>query len=342
MEYKVLSSGKKLCASCMKEHNVKTILIPDCLTFKDKKICYEAIYTYCDIADEMYENEDQIQRNDIVMKDAYRKSEGLLTSKEIGKIRSLYGISQSDLCTVLGWGIKTITRYETHQVQDKAHDTILKKIGSDPEWFISLLKEAKDNLSEIAYQKYMALAMSLYKADQDMYLRKSIEASYAGLQENALYNGNTKLSLDKVVDVIRYFASSKDVTNLYKVKLMKLMWYADALSYKKRCFAITGLIYRALPMGAVPIAHEFIIDLEGVPCEEEDMGETNAYHFYSDGKQQYLSLTTGDMDILDEVILRLGHMSKAEIVEFMHREQAYIKTSPRDIILFKYAMYLQI
>jgi len=35
------------------------------------------------------------------------------------------GISQSDLCLLLGWGGKTITRYESHQVQDIAHDTIL-------------------------------------------------------------------------------------------------------------------------------------------------------------------------------------------------------------------------
>ena len=38
----------------------------------------------------------------------------------------------------------------------------------------------------------------------------------------------------KVVDVIRYFAASANITSLYKVKLMKLMWYADALAYKKR------------------------------------------------------------------------------------------------------------
>lgn len=54
-----------------------------------------------------------------------------------------------------------------------------------------------------------------------------------------MFHGNTDLSLDKVVEVIRYFASSIEVTSLYKVKLMKLMWYADALSYKRRGFAIT-------------------------------------------------------------------------------------------------------
>lgn len=34
---------------------------------------------------------------------------------------------------MLGWGSKTITRYESHQVQDRAHDTILKKISHDPD-----------------------------------------------------------------------------------------------------------------------------------------------------------------------------------------------------------------
>ena len=94
-----------------------------------------------------------------------------------------------------------------------------------------------------------------------MYLRKAIEANYARFHENPLLHGNTRLSLDKVVDVIRYYASSEHITNLYKVKLMKLMWYADALSYKKRGFEITGLVYQAMPMGAVPVGHNSIIAL---------------------------------------------------------------------------------
>ena len=80
--------------------------------------------------------------------------------------------------------------------------------------------------------------------------------------------------MDKVVDVIKYFAASSEITSLYKVKLMKLMWYADALSYKDRGSAITGLVYQALPMGAVPVGHNYIIDLKDVPCEEVDLGET--------------------------------------------------------------------
>ncbi len=45
---------------------------------------------------------------------------------------------------------------------------------------------------------------------------------------------------------------------------------------------------------------------------------------------------------MDEVIEKLGKMSKNEIINFMHKEQAYIETAPRDIIQFKYAESLQI
>ena len=35
-------------------------------------------------------------------------------------------------------------------------------------------------------------------------------------------------------------------------------------------------------------------------------------------------------------------MAKEEIVAFMHKESAYTNTKPREVILFKYAVYLQI
>ncbi len=342
MDMKIIKSEKRLCTCCMEEHEVKAVLVSEQTIFKNVKVGYDAYYWYCDVAEELYMDEQQMQENDIRLKDAYRKEEGLLTSGEIRGIRAKYGISQSDFCVLLGWGGKTITRYEGHQVQDRAHDTILKKIDNDSEWFLSLLIEAKDNFPREYYEKYLNIAIALYEKKQDVYLRKAIEASYAGFEGNPLFQGNTQLSLDKVVDVIRYFAASKQITNLYKVKLMKLMWYADALSYKNRGYAITGLVYQAMPMGAVPIGHNSIIDLKGVPCEEVDMGETNAYHFSLEETTEFPALSDEDKKILDIVIEKLGKMTKNQIVSFMHKEQAYIETAPRDVIQFRYAENLQI
>lgn len=339
---KIIGREKRMCACCMEEHEVMTVLVKDQTIFKGVKVSYEAEYQYCDKSQELFMDEKQVRENDIRIKDAYRKSEGLLTSEHIIDIREKYGVSQKDLCVLLGWGGKTITRYETHQVQDKAHDTILKKLDSDPEWFMSLLIEAKPLLPVGAYQKYLEKTTWLYEKNKDFYLRKSIEASYVRFQGEQELHGNTKLSLDKVIDVIRYFAASRDVTNLYKVKLMKLMWYADAFAYKTRGKAITGLVYQALPMGAVPVAHDSIINLNHVPCEEVDMGETIAYYFSEKGEPAYPNLSDEEIEILDCIIAKLGHMSKKEIVEYMHEEQAYKKTAAKDFISFTLTESLQI
>ncbi len=60
--------------------------------------------------------------------------------------------------------------------------------------------------------------------------------------------------------IMRIFYITEDSVALKK--LMKLMWYADALSYKIRGHAITGLVYQVFPMGAIPVGHDSIIPLK--------------------------------------------------------------------------------
>ena len=67
--------------------------------------------------------------------------------------------------------------------------------------------------------------------------------------------------------IISYIAEK--VSNLFKVKLMKMLWYADALSYKENGVAITGLVYRHNEMGALPIGHYRLMSLENLDVREE-------------------------------------------------------------------------
>lgn len=342
MEERVLNRKKMICPSCMEEHDVKVICRRERNVFKGEPVEYPAKYHYCDRTDEFYADEMQIGDNDISMKNAYRLKMGLLTSEDICTVRTKYGISQSDLSLLLGWGGKTITRYEGHQVQDIAHDTILRKLQNDPEWFLSLLEKARDSLAAESYRKYHSTAVLLFERNQDSYLKKAIQARYARYSDNSIYNGNKKLCLNTVVDVIRYFSNAVQVVNLYKVKLMKLLWYSDFLSYKRRGHAITGLVYQALPMGAVPIAHDSIIDLHGVVYDEIDMGDGTGYHFKESPDREYQNISREDMDILDEVIRIFGQYSTDAIVRAMHEEEAYKGTPPREIISFGFAEELSI
>lgn len=338
----ILKKEKKLCSCCMEEHEVQTVIVMDSNIFKGVPVEYKAEYYYCDQADEYYADEQQISKNDIAMKNAYREKEGLLTSEQITSIRAKYGISQSDLCLLLGWGGKTITRYESHQVQDVAHDTILRKLDSDPEWFLQLLNTEKEAISSASYEKYVEAGTVLFEQEHDLYLKSAIMSKYARYLHSREATGGKELSLDVVVNMIQYIANSSLVTNLYLVKMMKLLWYADALSFKRYEHSISGLVYRALPMGAVPVAYETIIDLSNIHFEEIEIGEGTGYRFLPTKNTAYDYLTTEDKEVLDAVLKRFGKATKKEIVETMHKEDAYTETAPSDIIQFKYAKTLSL
>lgn len=338
----IVKKEKILCVSCMEEHEVPMVKVRETNVFKDMEVEYEATYFYCENSDEYYADEEMISSNDIAMKNAYRAKVGLLTSHEIVDIRKKYGISQSDLATLLGWGAKTITRYESHQVQDVAHDTVLRKINEDPEWYLELLKRNKDDFSERSYQKYYESAKEKYADTKDEYLRKSINSQYVKYKNLHDCNGNRELNLEKVVDAINYFANSPKVTFLYAVKLMKLLWYSDALSYKRNGHSITGLVYKALPMGAVPLCYDLIIDLKGIKYELVDFGDNFGYHFIPSTDKSFPNLTEEEKGILDEIIIKFGNKTKNDMVRLMHKEVAYIETAPNDVIQFKYTIDLSL
>ena len=338
----ILKKEVKLCLACMEEHEVQTVLVTEKNIFKDEEIEYEAIYEYCEHTDEFLEPENLNTRNDISMKNAYRKKMNLLTSDEIVGIRNKYGISQSDLSLILGFGAKTITRYEGHFVQDTPHDNILRKINEDPAWYIQLLKSAEKKLTAESYHKYYTTASNLYSSSPDEYLRKTIQAEYVQYENLSECNGNKLLDLNKVVDIVRYFANSERMKSLFKVKLMKLLWYTDALSYKRTNTSMTGLVYLALPMGAVPVSYKHIIDLDGITYEEGNYDDNTTFHFIGDKINDYLYLTSDDKVILDYVIDHFYNMNSKEISDEMHKEVAYIETAPNDVIQYKYARELSI
>lgn len=330
---KVIGKKYMMCEGCGTEHDVEIVSTEDVAVFKGMEIVFPVKVYRCGKSDICYQDEDMLDEGFLSMKDAYRKKTGLLTSSDIRGIRSRYKVTQKDLSIILGWGEKTLTRYETCQVQDQAHDSILRKLDSDPEWFISLMTEAKGSLSRDSYERYISAARKLFETGSDNYLRSSIRGKYAGYESEPDYTGGRQLSLDRVVDMIRYISNAAGVLNLYTVKMVKMLWYADALSFKRRGVSMSGMIYRALPMGAVPVAYDEILSLNGISYRSEEIGEEIARHFIPSGKsREYESLDEDDRAILDTVIREFGKATKDEIVNAMHNEEGYKRTNHLGII----------
>lgn len=159
---------------------------------------------------------------------------------------------------------------------------------------------------------------------QNTYLIDSIYARYANLREHII-TGGVRLNLDKVIEATNYYAVR--IKELHKVKLMKLLWYADSLAYKRNGLAITGLVYRAFPLGgAVPEGSDLIMYLDGIEFEMVQYEPDRfAYRFYPAADFEVKTLTAAELEILDAVIREMGHLDSREIITRMHGEDAYKK-----------------
>lgn len=324
------------CPLCDKVHELEERMRIAKTIIKGEEVTYEENYYFCKNSDED-ENEfatgKMENENLLRARNAYRKAHDLLTSDQIVAIREMYGLSQVDLAKLLGWGEATISRYESKAIQEEAYDNMLRLVRENSLVALELLQKNEKRFppsKKVEIQQ--RIVENLYSSGREFLSRQSLESEYVNYQEPCDANGNTLLNIDKLEAVISYY--SRRVEKLFKVKLMKMLWYADALFYKKNDKTITGLVYCHDTMGALPVGHYQIVGLENVHVREEDAFEITKYHFLVNEKIDESVLSKEERTVLDEVIQKMGSFQSKEIVEYMHQETAYTQTKEKEIIPF--------
>lgn len=325
------------CPLCNKVHLVEKRKRESQMLIKNEEVTYEEIYFFCPESAGYEEDEfvsaEMMDQNLQNARNVYRKAHGLLTSYEIAEIRGLYGMSQADLAILLGWGEVTITRYETKSIQDETYDQLIRMVKDDPYYALERLKKQKKFFTK---EKYNTLSISIKKRIDSIGIEqmnlKTIENRYAEYDTPSELNGYQVLNLEKLGSVMAFFAQYCE--NLYKVKLMKMLWYADALSYQKRGYSITGLVYQHMPYGALPIANAEIINLPQLDVEEIERDDGVSYHIRARCGVSFGGLVSDEIDIIYKVANKFKDMKTNDIVAYMHEEDAYKETGMYQAIPF--------
>lgn len=328
------------CPICDKTHEVEEKKRNTTITIKGEEVAYEERFYFCANADEdenEFESGTMANENLLNARNAYRVKKGLLTSDEIVAIRESYGLSQVDLAKLLGWGEATISRYESKAIQDEAYDTMLRLVKDNPLQALEFLKKNSDKFTPM--KKHEIRSKIVEKLDsygKEFLTRQALEGEYANFEEPCDSNGFTTLDIDKIETMISYIA--EQVSNLFKVKLMKMLWYSDVVSFIKNGCAMTGMVYRHEPMGALPIGHYSLMNLENINIQEEaSYNYDSIFHVYPSKNMDYGILNEDEKDTLDKVILKFKNYKAKDIVDYMHEERAYKETVADEIIQFSLA-----
>lgn len=328
------------CPICDKVHEVEERKRTAVTTIKGEKVSYEERFYFCadaDAEENEFETGAMTNENLLNARNAYRQKKGLLTSGEIIEIQESYGLSQVDLARLLRWGEATVSRYESKAIQDEAYDVMLRLIKDNP---LQTLEFLHRNSGKFSLSKKSGIKKKIMeKLDsygKEFLARQRFEGEYAAFDEPSDLNGYKLLDIDKIEMVISYLA--EHVPNLFKVKLMKMLWYSDALSYKQNGAAMTGLVYKHETMGALPIGHYNLMTLENVNVKEElSYNYDSMFHIYPASNADYSILSSEDRRTLDMVITKFRNYKASDIVAYMHKEKAYTETLNGEVISFELA-----
>jgi HTH-type transcriptional regulator/antitoxin MqsA len=136
---------KNICSECGSS-DFEVHIEPDEFQRNGQSFIADMEYSVCrQCGDEVIFSE-QIKRNDCLVRDAWRKIDGLLTAQEIVALRDKLGLTQQEAAKVFGGGINAFSKYERSEViQSVAMDKLMRLALEMPDVFSQLKQQAGFN-----------------------------------------------------------------------------------------------------------------------------------------------------------------------------------------------------
>lgn len=331
----VVRKEQRTCPFCEEVKDIELRKIKQVEKVKNVNVEYEAFVYYCEDCDEYFESGELLETNLQALRDAYRIEMGLLTKEEIISIRNKFKLSQEDFAIILGFGDKTIARYETSTIQEKPYDDLMRLFNKDYNFAFEQVLRAKQKLNKKKYEQIINTIKGFIKFDSKIANNEKILSNqYIMMDEKCSANGFALLNIDKIKSMLAYFA--RFTKNLFTVKLMKLFWYSDALSYQRTGHSISGLVYQHMPKGALPIGYKEICELDSVEKETLEIHETISTRFFPKDTDEIngFLFTLDELEVLNDVCKKFEDISGTELSEIMHQEDVYNITDSHDILDF--------
>lgn len=332
----LISKEEYDCPFCNEIHEVQIRKRETQALVKDEVVEYDEVYYQCDIQDEEFVPAKILDDNLLKARDSYRIRYGLLTSEQIKEIRQFYNLNQKEFSNILGWGDITIQRYEKKSIQDETYDNIMRMFFNNPTFALETLDKHKNCFDDIRYKEVKEVIKVRIKQRGNIFLKKQeILNSYIEYDEENDLNGYKILDIDKVANVMSYFAHYAN--RLYKVKLMKMLWYNDSVFFKRYGKSMTGLVYQHLPLGAVPIGYNEIVYMPTIKIVEELICDDIAYKITPASDISISAFDFNELKVLEEITTRFKDITGSELSVYMHKEKAYIETENIQIIPYSLA-----
>ena len=313
------------------------------LDFRKEKFEIIFHYYYCEDSEEKFTTTalDEVNMNQVYNK--YRDKFKIPFPDEIVRIRKKYSLPANKMAEILGFGINTYRNYEAGEMPSVANAKLIQ-MADDPKKFIEMVKFC-GTLHENLKVKYIQKAQLLVEEQKRNIFKSNFKEYLLGSHLADIYSGYRNPNFEKFTEMVVFFAEK---LSPFKTKMNKLLFYADFLMFKQRCFSISGMRYKAINMGPVPnnfqsifeyLANKDEIDIEMTEFPKGFIGE----QFKAKKNRNFNAalFTNDELIILEKVANTFEKTSTHEMIVLSHLEEAWRKNEQhKNIISYEYAFEL--
>lgn len=269
----------------------------------------------------------------------YRLNNNIVSYEDIVNFRKKYNLSQRALAKLLGIGSATVARYEKGALPTESLSNLLKEIMNDDGSFVSLFEKNKGNLSDDEEKKVESVLVDVKQKIKT----NSVLKAYILRNDNGQANVNDgfkKFDFNKFKNMVIYLISNG--VKLSKTRLNKLLFYCDFIYFSENSVSMSGATYIHDHYGPVPSDFELLYTvlrdqniIDSVPFSDGH-GEELSTNMKPDNSY----FNRQELSILDVVLSKFKDYNAKRITEYSHQEKAYMNTSSKSIISYKYAFEL--
>jgi transcriptional regulator with XRE-family HTH domain/uncharacterized phage-associated protein len=297
----------------------------------------------CEDTGEKFEDELFAHLNYIQLVNQYRVKYRIPFPEKIKSIREKYNLSAAKMSEILGFGINGYRQYEGGEVPNQSNAKLIQLVD-DPHEFRKLVNLCS-SLSEKSIEKLYKTINDLLEVQKREKFERQLEQYFFGACNPNCMTGFKTPDFKKFSEMVVFFVERLEP---WKTKLNKLLFYADFMMHKQSGFSISGVQYRAIPMGPVPNNFNSIFEylfnhneLEICYVQFADGGVGEQFRPCKSNSFNKELFTDDEIKVLELVVDRFKDTTTKEIIEISHKEKAWIDNNEESkLIDYRYSFDL--
>lgn len=262
----------------------------------------------------------------------YREKYSIPFPQQLTAIREKYNLSSAKMSEILGLGANQYRLYENGEIPTPSSGMLLSIITNAKEFRNIILK--RKNTVKNSNKIVSHLDAIISSEESFTYDLKRI--FFCPSETPNRFTGFTVPDFEKFANMVLFFVEAAP----FKVRLNKLLYYADFTCYKYYGFSISGCRYAAIDMGAVPEQYSFIYSL----LESEKYLTTEKVK--NKEYDKFVALQTfnsnlfneSELIILDSVLKKFSSKTTDEIKLISHNEKGWIDNISKKSLI-DYSIY---